>query len=629
MGFGDYETALKARDVHARLVETVVNRLRPEVRQAEVYDFNTSDMTCDILLPGDTVPLKVKMGRGQVPLHRKMDNPDGSAQGDLVRIAGKAGSYYIVSVYGEEPPAISGLTGPFQTWSGSASANTSLTTISEVNITGCSVTVPVASASDKFLVSGIAYYQHNAADNTLPTIKLSCNGVDRTAGIITRNPADSGARGTYAQTWLVTGLTPGDNVFLFHGSLNAAGDWTVIATSTRFSVVKLEGALGPQGIQGPTGPPNSLGIGSVTNTGPGGSATASITGTAPAQTLSLGIPQGLPGPQGPPGTGSSSAVKDEGTSVVAVPTAINFKGPGVVATANGTEADVTVNGVPVAHSHVEADVTNLVTDLAGKAPVSHTHTKANITDLGTIGTAAAKDVPPSGNASTAQVVMGNDSRLTDTRVPIVHVSTHQPGGSDPLPVDQSAVTGSLRTLGGTATQAAPGNHTHSAAAPAAHATTHQPGGSDAMAVDAAAATGSLRTLGTGATQAVSGTDARLSDARTPTAHTHVATTDLTATGTKNNTTYLRGDNTWAVPPGSGSTVTSYAGAVPALSPGVWTSLPTYPDVVIGYVSQFTENSGEREIILDTRQDPGGVGALQVKSDIAFSAGALRYQILKA
>lgn len=30
-------------------------------------------------------------------------------------------------------------------------------------------------------------------------------------------------------------------------------------------------------------------------------------------------------------------------------------------------------------------------------------------------------------------------------------------------------------------------------------------------------------------------------------HTHVATTDLTATGTKDSTTYLRGDNTWATP----------------------------------------------------------------------------------
>jgi len=41
---------------------------------------------------------------------------------------------------------------------------------------------------------------------------------------------------------------------------------------------------------------------------------------------------------------------------------------------------------------------------------------------------------------------------------------------------------------------------------------------DMLAVDAAAATGSLRTLGTAATAACAGNDARLSDARTPTAH---------------------------------------------------------------------------------------------------------------
>lgn len=52
-------------------------------------------------------------------------------------------------------------------------------------------------------------------------------------------------------------------------------------------------------------------------------------------------------------------------------------------------------------------------------------------------------------------------------------------------------------------------------APTAHKTSHEPGGSDAMAVDAAAATGSLRTLGTGAQQAAAGNDSRFSDSRAP------------------------------------------------------------------------------------------------------------------
>ena len=44
----------------------------------------------------------------------------------------------------------------------------------------------------------------------------------------------------------------------------------------------------------------------------------------------------------------------------------------------------------------------------------------DLTGKPTLGTAAAKDVPTSGNASTAQVVMGNDTRLTNARTPSSH-----------------------------------------------------------------------------------------------------------------------------------------------------------------------------------------------------------------
>jgi sugar lactone lactonase YvrE len=119
-----------------------------------------------------------------------------------------------------------------------------------------------------------------------------------------------------------------------------------------------------------------------------------------------------------------------------------------------------------------------------------------------------------------QAAAGNDSRLSDARTPTAHHTTHEPGGSDAMAVDAAAVTGSLRTIGTGALQAAAGNDSRltNARTPTAHATTHQPGGTDAMAVDAAAATGSLRTIGTGALQAAAGNDSRLTDARTPTAH---------------------------------------------------------------------------------------------------------------
>ena len=48
-----------------------------------------------------------------------------------------------------------------------------------------------------------------------------------------------------------------------------------------------------------------------------------------------------------------------------------------------------------------------------------------------LGTAAAKDVPASGNASTSQVVLGSDTRLSDSRTPSAHAtsSTTYGGGT--------------------------------------------------------------------------------------------------------------------------------------------------------------------------------------------------------
>lgn len=71
------------------------------------------------------------------------------------------------------------------------------------------------------------------------------------------------------------------------------------------------GPQGPQGIQGiqgatgATGPANELSIGTVSG---GGIASASISGTPPAQTLDLVLPTGAQGPQGPAGSGGTSYV---------------------------------------------------------------------------------------------------------------------------------------------------------------------------------------------------------------------------------------------------------------------------------------------------------------------------------
>jgi len=66
------------------------------------------------------------------------------------------------------------------------------------------------------------------------------------------------------------------------------------------------------------------------------------------------------------------------------------------------------------HSHAQSDVTGLVSDLAGKAASVHSHAQSDVTGL---------DTALSGKASTT------------------HASTHAPAGSDPLTVAQSQVTG--------------------------------------------------------------------------------------------------------------------------------------------------------------------------------------------
>lgn len=110
------------------------------------------------------------------------------------------------------------------------------------------------------------------------------------------------------------------------------------------------------------------------------------------------------------------------------------------------------------HSHAESDITNLTTDLGNKvdkvtgkglSTEDYTTTEKNklsgieagaevnvnadwnsatgdsqILNKPTLGTAAAKNVPATGNASATEVVQGDDTRLTDARTPTTH--SHAP-----------------------------------------------------------------------------------------------------------------------------------------------------------------------------------------------------------
>ena len=90
--------------------------------------------------------------------------------------------------------------------------------------------------------------------------------------------------------------------------------------------------------------------------------------------------------------------------------------------------------------------------LEGKSNTGHKHTKSDITDFPNLGTASVKDVASTGNASTTQVVMGNDSRLSNAR-PASDVSAWAKASSKPS-YSWDEITSKPNTF-------TPSDHTHS------------------------------------------------------------------------------------------------------------------------------------------------------------------------
>lgn len=100
-----------------------------------------------------------------------------------------------------------------------------------------------------------------------------------------------------------------------------------------------------------------------------------------------------------------------------------------------------------------------VSDFA-KSLLDDTNAGAMRTTLG-LGTAAVANT----GTGSSNVILGNDSRLTDARTPTTHHTSHESAGTDPVTLAQSQVTGLTSALSGKASTA--------------HASTHNPfGGSD-------------------------------------------------------------------------------------------------------------------------------------------------------
>lgn len=110
-----------------------------------------------------------------------------------------------------------------------------------------------------------------------------------------------------------------------------------------------------------------------------------------------------------------------------------------------------VNGQSGVVSLGVSDITGLVSALSGKSDATHAHSgvyEAN----GAVATHAAVTTSVHGISNTANLVYTSDSRLTDSRTPTAHASTHAVAGSDPITIAESQVTNLTTDLSGLGTR---------------------------------------------------------------------------------------------------------------------------------------------------------------------------------
>lgn len=249
------------------------------------------------------------------------------------------------------------------------------------------------------------------------------------------------------------------------------------------------GATGATGATGPAGPANTLTVGTVAS---GETAAATITGTSPAQVLNLTLPQGEQGPQGDPGADSTV----EGPAGPANTLTIGTVTQGAAAASiTGTSPNQILNltlekgekgdkGDPGGSAWV---------DITGKPatfpPGAHTHLLADVSDV----TATAAEVNYTDGVTSPIQTQLNGKAAT--------AHTHAQADVTNLTSDLAGKVPTTRTVS---------------------AGTGLSGGGDLSANRSFTVT-----YGTTAGTACQGNDARLSDSRTPTTHTH-AGADITS-----------------------------------------------------------------------------------------------------
>ena len=97
----------------------------------------------------------------------------------------------------------------------------------------------------------------------------------------------------------------------------------------------------------------------------------------------------------------------------------------------GSDTRLTDSRTPLAHSHVLADVTSLVSSLAAKASTATTITVGTgMTGGGDL--SANRTIGLTFGTTSGTVADGADSRFTNARTPTAHAASHATGQSDPI-----------------------------------------------------------------------------------------------------------------------------------------------------------------------------------------------------
>jgi hypothetical protein len=262
------------------------------------------------------------------------------------------------------------------------------------------------------------------------------------------------------------------------------------------------GAQGPQGDQGDNGPPGPQGLpgaaatlaaGATVTTAPGTSASVTNSGTLNAAIFDFGIPrgdvgpigpqgnpgvqgnpgptgpQGNPGPTGPQGnpgaTGTQGPKGDKGDTGAQGPQ--GPQGPSGSGTGDMLKSVYDANGDSIVDRAALADTaTNASavpwTGVTGRPATFPPDSTAELVarkgvasgypslDATTHVPIAQLPAPSSGNASTSQLVKGDDTRLTDARTPTAHAPSHITG-SDQIVLASATTKGLLNQLSGNTT----------------------------------------------------------------------------------------------------------------------------------------------------------------------------------